>query len=87
MLFSSILSLLSDLSGTVAVPTDPATYMKIIEDIKSVQSILLKANGNEQVIFVTLKALYDEISNPDKSPSPVMSIVLQLIGPELLPGT
>lgn len=72
--------------GTVAVPNDPATYMKFIEDIKSVQNILMKANENKDVIFVTLKALYDEISNQNKTPSPVMSIVLQLISIEVLPG-
>ncbi|XP_030751447.1 ubiquitin carboxyl-terminal hydrolase 35 [Sitophilus oryzae] len=70
--------------GTVAVPSDPTSYMKFIEDVKSVQGILMKecANNSNEVIFVTLKALYDEISNPTKSPSPVMSIVLQLISIE-----
>lgn len=74
--------------GTITVPSDPVPYMKFIEDIKSVQNILMKecANENKEVIFVTLKALYDEISNPNKNPSPVMSIVLQLISTEALPG-
>ncbi|XP_060535122.1 ubiquitin carboxyl-terminal hydrolase 35 [Cylas formicarius] len=72
--------------GTVTVPNDPATYMKFIEDIKSVQSILVKECANMEVIFVTLKALYDEICNPTKSPSPVMSIVLQLIDLDSMPG-
>ncbi|XP_066138850.1 ubiquitin carboxyl-terminal hydrolase 38 [Euwallacea fornicatus] len=72
--------------GTVAVPSNPTTYMKFIEDIKSIQEILLKANDNKNVIFVTLKALYDEISNPEKTPSPVMSIVLQLLNVEFLPA-
>ncbi|XP_050301404.1 ubiquitin carboxyl-terminal hydrolase 38 [Anthonomus grandis grandis] len=71
--------------GTVGVPSDPAMYMKFIEDIKSVQNILMKSNDNKEVISVTLKALYNEISNPNKNPSPVMSIVLQVINPDLLP--
>lgn len=60
--------------------------MKFIDDIKRVQDILVKSNEKETVIFVTLKSLYDEISNPSKTPSPVMSIVLQLINVEFLPG-
>lgn len=72
--------------ATVAVPTEPTQYMKFIEDVKSIQSILINecANNNNEVIFVALKALYDEISNPAKNPSPVMSIVLQLISVEEL---
>ncbi|KAH1008891.1 ubiquitin carboxyl-terminal hydrolase 35 isoform X2 [Dendroctonus ponderosae] len=72
--------------GTVAVPNDPIAYMKFIHDIKRVQDILVKSNEKETVIFVTLKSLYDEISNPCKTPSPVMSIVLQLINVEFLPA-
>ncbi|CAG9771034.1 unnamed protein product [Ceutorhynchus assimilis] len=72
--------------GSVLVPNDPVAYMKFIEDVKSVQTILMKANENKEVMFVTLKALYDEISNPHLNPTPVMSIVLQLINTEMLPG-
>ncbi|XP_076272279.1 deubiquitinating apoptotic inhibitor [Rhynchophorus ferrugineus] len=78
-MYSNILKL-----GAVAVPSEPTEYMRFIEDVKIIQTLLINecANNNNEVIFVALKALYDEISNPAKNPSPVMSIVLQLISVE-----
>ncbi|KAJ8924752.1 hypothetical protein NQ315_000905 [Exocentrus adspersus] len=72
--------------GTVPVPTDEASYLKFIEDIKSVQSILAKECSNKKQVFAALKALYDEISNPNKHLSPAMSIVLQLIDEDDIPN-
>ncbi|KAG5889725.1 hypothetical protein JTB14_010199 [Gonioctena quinquepunctata] len=61
--------------------------MKFIEDIKKVQEILAKECSDKKHIFIALKALYDEISNPDplRQPSPAMSIVLQLIDESSIP--
>lgn len=72
--------------GTVPVPTDSASYKKFIEDIKSVQSILAKECSNQKQVFAALKALYDEISSPNKQLSPAMSIVLQLIDEDDIPN-
>ncbi|KAJ8938784.1 hypothetical protein NQ318_010312 [Aromia moschata] len=72
--------------GTVPVPTDESSYMKFIADIKSVQTILAKECSNQKQVFASLKALYDEISNPNKKLSPAMSIVLQLIDQDDIPN-
>lgn len=72
--------------GTVPVPADETNYLKFIEDIRSVQSILEKECSSQKQVFAALKALYDEISNPNKNPSPVMSIVLQLINENDIPN-
>ncbi|XP_018576734.1 ubiquitin carboxyl-terminal hydrolase 35 [Anoplophora glabripennis] len=72
--------------GTVPVPTDETSYMKFIEDIKSVQNILAKECSSQKQVFAALKALYDEISNPNKHLSPVMSIVLKLIDEDDIPN-
>ncbi|CAH1169698.1 unnamed protein product [Phaedon cochleariae] len=74
--------------GTVPVPTDALAYMKFIEDIQEVQNILAKECSDQKRIFIALKALYDEISNPDpnKQLSPAMSIVLQLIDESNIPN-
>lgn len=73
--------------GTVTTPKDPTNYMKFIEDIKKVQNILSKECCDQKHIFIALKALLDEISNPDnnKQLSPAMSIVLQLIDESNIP--
>ncbi|KAL1518031.1 hypothetical protein ABEB36_001717 [Hypothenemus hampei] len=71
--------------GTVAVPSNPTVYMKFMDDIQIIQRLLIKASESRNLICVCTTALYNEISNPDKCPSPVMSIVLQLIKPEFLP--
>ncbi|KAJ8975315.1 hypothetical protein NQ317_000494 [Molorchus minor] len=72
--------------GTVPVPTDESSYMKFISDIRSVQAILAKECSNQKQVFAALKALYDEISNPNKQLSPAMSIVLQLIDENDIPN-
>ncbi|CAG9853969.1 unnamed protein product [Phyllotreta striolata] len=74
--------------GTVPIPNDPTNYVKFIEDIKKVQNILSKECCDQKHIFIALKALLDEISNPDphKQLSPAMSIVLQLIDESNIPN-
>jgi ubiquitin carboxyl-terminal hydrolase 35/38 len=65
--------------GTIHVPTEPSNYMQFISSIKSVQDILTKECMKYDLIYVTLRALYHEISTSVKPLSPAMSIVLQLI--------
>ncbi|CAG9839379.1 unnamed protein product [Diabrotica balteata] len=74
--------------GTVPIPSDPVSYMKFVEDIKKVQNILSKECSDTKHVFIALKALLDEISNPDpqKQLSPAMSIVLQLIDEATIPN-
>lgn len=72
--------------GTVPIPKDVTSYMKFIEDIKKVQFILSKECSDQKFIFIALKALYDEISDPNKEVSPAISIVLQLINENDIPN-
>lgn len=72
--------------ATVPIPSDPANYMKFIDDIKKVQSILSKKCSDQKYIFIALKVLYDEISDLSKEVSPVVSIVLQLIDESDIPN-
>lgn len=72
--------------GTVPIPSDPTSYMKFIDDIKKVQCILAKECSDQKYIFIALKALYDEISDPCKEVSPAVSIVLQLIDENDIPN-
>ncbi|RZB38695.1 ubiquitin carboxyl-terminal hydrolase 35 [Asbolus verrucosus] len=71
--------------GTIHVPTDPNNYKQFISNIKSVQEILAKECMKYDLIYVTLKSLYHEISTSDKPLSPAMSIVLQLIEGKHIP--
>nr|XP_023027251.1 ubiquitin carboxyl-terminal hydrolase 35 isoform X2 [Leptinotarsa decemlineata] len=73
--------------GSVPIPSNAVSYMKFIEDITKVRDILAKEFCNKKHTFIALKALYDEISNPDpeRQPSPAMSIVLQLIDQRSIP--
>lgn len=72
--------------GTVAVPTKTDEYVRFMANIKSVQEILANTCCcNEDLIFTTLKAFYNDISNPKKQVQPTMSVVLQLIEPEFIP--
>lgn len=72
--------------GTVAVPTKTDEYLQFMENIKSVQEILANTCcSNENLIFTTLRAFYNDISNPKKQVQPTMSVVLQLIDAELIP--
>lgn len=72
--------------GTVPIPSDPTSYMRFIDDIKKVQNILSKQCSDQKFIFIALKALYDEISDPSKEVSPAVSIVLQLIDESEIPN-
>lgn len=71
--------------GTIHVPTDPNNYKQFISSIKSVQEILIKECMKYDLIYVTLRSLYHEISTSEKSLSPAMSIVLQLIDVKYIP--
>ncbi|KAF2898061.1 hypothetical protein ILUMI_08104 [Ignelater luminosus] len=72
--------------GTVKMPTKTEDYVNFMADIKNVQEILVQACSSEDVIFATLKALYNGISDPSKQRQPTMSIVLQLIDVEAIPS-
>ncbi|XP_063910261.1 ubiquitin carboxyl-terminal hydrolase 35 isoform X2 [Zophobas morio] len=71
--------------GTIHVPTDPSNYKQFISSIKSVQEILTKECMKYDMIYVTLRSLYHEISTSEKPLSPAMSIVLQLIEVKYIP--
>ncbi|KAF5295483.1 hypothetical protein FQR65_LT10471 [Abscondita terminalis] len=71
--------------GNLTIPIKPEDYIQFMSDIKSVEDILLQVCSNNEMIFATLKALYNAISDPEGRPQPTMSIVLQLISPELIP--
>ncbi|XP_022913948.2 ubiquitin carboxyl-terminal hydrolase 35 [Onthophagus taurus] len=72
--------------GVVAMPTAAEDHKKFMQDIRNVQEYLEKACSNEEVISVTLQALYNGISDPEKQPSPAMSVVLQLIDVKSIPS-
>lgn len=56
--------------GTVALPTDMDEYRKFMANIASVQEILANTCcSNEELMFTTLRAFYNDISNPDKQVS------------------
>lgn len=72
--------------GTLSLPTDMAEYVKFMSNINSVQEILANTCcSSEDLIFTTLKAFYNDISNPEKQVQPTMSVVLQLIDVEFIP--
>ncbi|XP_044269964.1 ubiquitin carboxyl-terminal hydrolase 35 [Tribolium madens] len=71
--------------GTIHEPTDPSDYKQFITSIKSVQEILTKECMKHDLIYVTLRSLYHEISTSQKPLSPAMSIVLQLIQVDYIP--
>lgn len=72
--------------GTVTVPTKTDEYLQFMENIKRLQEILANTCcSNENLIFTTLKAFYNDISNPKKQVQPTMSVVLQLIDAEFIP--
>lgn len=71
--------------GTINMPRSPENYVHFMSNVKKIQDILAQACSSEQLIFATLKALYNDISDPQKEPSPTMSIVLQLIDIKVIP--
>ncbi|KAK4877713.1 hypothetical protein RN001_010219 [Aquatica leii] len=71
--------------GTLTIPTKPEDYVRFMTDITSVQEILMQVCSSNDMIFATLKALYNAISDPEGPPQPTMSIVLQLISIEQIP--
>ncbi|GJQ77779.1 hypothetical protein Trydic_g16042 [Trypoxylus dichotomus] len=56
-----------------------------MNDIEQVQEMFTKACSMEELFVATLKALYNGISDPERQPSPTMSIVLQLIDYKKIP--
>ncbi|EEZ99989.1 ubiquitin carboxyl-terminal hydrolase 35 [Tribolium castaneum] len=78
---ANIVSLL----GTIHVPTDPSDYKQFIGSIKSVQEILTKECMKNDLVYLTLRSLYHEISTSQKPLSPAMSIVLTLIQVDYIP--
>lgn len=72
--------------GTLPLPTDAEEYLKFMANINSVQEILANTCcSNEELILITLKAFYNDISNPNKQVQPTMAVVLQLIEAEFIP--
>lgn len=71
--------------GTLSLPTDMQEYKKFISDMKSVQEFLTNACSSEELVFTTLKAFYNDISNPEKEVQPTMAVILQLIQAEAIP--
>lgn len=71
--------------GMVAVPNNPVEYKTYMEHIDKLKDILISTIVSQEMIFATLHAFYTEISNPDKHPSPTMSIVLFLIDRQHIP--
>ncbi|KAI4471387.1 ubiquitin carboxyl-terminal hydrolase [Holotrichia oblita] len=71
--------------GEVQIPTATDDYKKFMSDIEQIQEMFSKACSKEDLVIATLKALYSGISDPEKQPSPTMSIVLQLIESKKIP--
>lgn len=71
--------------GSIQIPNDIEKYKQFMHDIKCVQNMLAKECANQELVYQTLKALYTEISNPNKTLSAALSIVLQLLNPEMIP--
>lgn len=66
--------------GTLPPPHDMNDYVKFMTGIQTIQGLLANmCNSNEERIFATLKAFYNDISNPLKQVQPTVCIVLQLI--------
>ncbi|XP_017774911.1 PREDICTED: ubiquitin carboxyl-terminal hydrolase 38 [Nicrophorus vespilloides] len=76
--------IVSDL-GMVAIPTTPEDYVRFMTQIAMIQEFLLKYFVGDELIICTLQAFYTEISDPQKHPTPTMSIVLKLIDPQNIP--
>lgn len=71
--------------GDVQIPTAAEDYMKFMNNIEQVQEMFTKACSKEELFIAALKALYNGISDPEKQPSPTMSVVLQLIDSKRMP--
>lgn len=71
--------------GTINLPSNPNNYCEFISVLNKVQEILAQACSNRDMVFITLKTLYSNISDSTKNPSPTMSIVLQLIDVKMIP--
>lgn len=72
--------------GTLVIPQDMEDYMKFMKDIETIQGLLANmCSSNEERIFTTLKAFYNDISNPNKQVQPTVCIVLQLIKSTFIP--
>lgn len=70
--------------GTCSVPTEAASFKKFITDLHKVEDLLRQECSNLDLLYATLRALYNEISDNNKNLSPAMSIVLRLISSEMI---
>ncbi|KAK5642856.1 hypothetical protein RI129_009023 [Pyrocoelia pectoralis] len=73
------------LLGRLSIPAVPEDYVTFMFDIKRIEDTLVQECRNNDMIFATLKAFYNAISNPNTSSQPTISIVLQLLDVETLP--
>ncbi|KAF5283540.1 hypothetical protein FQA39_LY17320 [Lamprigera yunnana] len=71
--------------GTLTIPANQEEYVAFMADIKKVQNILIQVCANYDIIFATLLAFYNAISDPRRSPQPTTSIVLQVINVDYIP--
>lgn len=75
--------------GRLPVPNEPEAISKFANDVKIIQEFLLSVCMNskfkDELIFVTLKALYHDISKPEIKPGPAMSVVLELVNKNYIP--
>lgn len=71
--------------GKVQIPYETDEYKKFMSSIEQIQEMFSKASSNENLFYVTLRALYNGISDPERQPSATMSIVLQLIESKKIP--
>lgn len=66
--------------GTLSLPKDMEEYLKFMSDMRRVQEYLASTCcSNDKLIYTTLKAFYNDISNPEKEVQPTMAVILQLI--------
>lgn len=71
--------------GMCQIPSDPANFKQFVSDLKQIAEGLKKEYNNNELMYSTLKVFYMEISEPNKTLSPAMSIVIQLIDLDVIP--
>ncbi|KAL3284292.1 hypothetical protein HHI36_018450 [Cryptolaemus montrouzieri] len=72
--------------GLCQIPSDLLEFKQFISDLNRVEGILKQECANAELMYATLRALYNEISDASKVLSPAMSIVLQLIDIDAIPS-
>lgn len=74
--------------GKLTVPCEPSAIASFANDVRKIQEFLaicMKGQYRDQLIFATLKALYQDISDPDVKPGAAMSVVLELVDSSFIP--